>query len=309
MLEKYYQLELSNGIGWNITAMDGVEKWLDDFAYVMMLNYSAVKSSHLNNIIFCKKGNFEKALEYYCADNYDIGKKEDLINWSFHDNYKSVRTWIHKSNQDSICEIDYDGSHKKSVLSMWTSLYPIYQKVQNLGGLPLHAALVEFNGNGVVLAASGRTGKTTSCHRLPSHWKPLGDDEMLVVFDPQNGYNAHPLPTWSAYWLNPFDKKWNVKYSVPISAVFFLMQSNKDEVIRLDKKLAVVNLIKSSKEVYERFTAEFDEQTKRNTAKSQFINSCEFAKKISSFILRQTIDGRFWEQIEKIFETTYNLSG
>ena len=71
----------------------------------------------------------------------------------------------------------------------WESLYR--------GGLPFHATLLEYQGQGIILAAPGGTGKSTCSRRVPPPWRACCDDEVLVVKSPDGRYLAHPFPTWT----------------------------------------------------------------------------------------------------------------
>ncbi|MEE9604789.1 MAG: SynChlorMet cassette protein ScmC, partial [Candidatus Scalindua sp.] len=199
--------------------------------------------------------------------------------------------------------IDNDGSYDLEIVNMLNSLHPIYQRVQDGGGLPLHAALLELDEKGILLAAPGDTGKSTSCRRLPDYWNPLCDDEALVVFDHENRYRAHPFPTWSEYLWKSSDKTWNVQHSVPLHAIFFLEQAESNEVFPLGEGKAAVSINQSATEVSRRLRRKLDDQTKRPLAKLQFDNACNMAKSIPSFTLRASLHGRFWEEMEKTLAT------
>jgi SynChlorMet cassette protein ScmC len=167
----------------------------------------------------------------------------------------------------------------------------------------LHAALLELDGKCILLAAPGSTGKSTSCRRLPDYWNPLGDDEALVVLDHENGYRAHPFPTWSEYWRKSSDKTWNVQHSAPVRTIFFLEQAENDEVIPLGEGVAAVSINQSATEVSKRHWRKLDVETKRPLAKLQFGNACNMARSIPSFTLRASLHGRFWEEMEKTLAT------
>jgi len=107
-------------------------------------------------------------------------------------------------------------------------------------------------GHGFLLAGQGGTGKSTCCRRLPNNWKPLCDDESLIVLDKSKVYHVHPFPTWSDYIQKRAKNIWDVQGSVPLSAIFFLEQSEKDEVIPLSKEQSAILMTKSSKQAYDR---------------------------------------------------------
>jgi SynChlorMet cassette protein ScmC len=294
--EVCYRLNLSNGLGWNLTAINGTGKWLDKLAYIMRLEQT--EKGHLPKIIFCQMGDFLRVSQHYGSIGCDYGPGKNTKEW-FIVGKKVVHTWFNNATSDVICEIDNSGSYELDILNMWFSLQSIYQHVQYGGGLPFHAALLELNGQGILLAANGDTGKSTCCRRIPDYWNPLCDDEALVVFDQENGYLAHPFPTWSEYLWYSSDKLWNVQYSVPICAIFFLEQAEGDEVIPLGEGLAAVAINRSAKEVSWKFWRNLDNETKRPLTIKQFHNACKIAKVIPSFTLRASLHGRFWEKMEK----------
>lgn len=138
---------------------------------------------------------------------------------------------------------------------------------------------------------------------MPDYWNPLGDDEALVVYDHENEYRVHPFPTWSEYLWKSSNKSWNVQYSVPVCAIFFLEQAESDEVIPLGDGMAAVSINQSATQVSRKFWRRLDNDTKRPLATLQFHNACMMAKTIPCFTLRQSLNGRFWEEIEKTLES------
>ena len=86
-----------------------------------------------------------------------------------------------------------------------------------------------------------------------------------------------------------------------LQEVFFLKQAKKDKIIELGRGKAArmfylrffdlinLNLIK-------------DEDEKRKIANILFKNACSVSKKIPAFILEVSLEGRFWEEIEKIIK-------
>jgi SynChlorMet cassette protein ScmC len=226
--------------------------------------------------------------------------KEDLPSngWNASD-LLYLRVWSHREVPDVICELGPQEGEKESFLSMRMALQPVYQRTQDLGGLPLHAALVERNGFGVLLAARGGIGKSTCCRRLQDPWQPLCDDEVLVVCHSQNGYLAHPFPTWSDYFADRFDRTWNIEKYVPLKALFFLEQSETDEVVPMGRGQSAVLVYQSATEVCHRNWMKVDCEEVSNFRKNLFENSCRLAKAIPAFRLKASLKGRFWEKIEE----------
>ena len=182
------------------------------------------------------------------------------------------------------------------------TLLPIYQRSICLGGLPMHAGLAELDGQGILLAAPGDTGKSTCCRRLPEYWHPLGDDESLVVVDRKNKYRAHPFPTWSEYLWKRSEKTWNVQYSVSLAAIFFLEPSETDAVEPLGEGHAAVLMTESAAQIYEKFWRSSDEKDQRKNRGELFNNACKMAKRIPCYRLYVSLHGRFWEKMEEVLE-------
>ncbi|MBI5676765.1 MAG: SynChlorMet cassette protein ScmC [Nitrospirae bacterium] len=286
-----YSLQLSSGDEWFLCGDNGLTPWLDKLASIMELRQKA-QNGH-PKIIFTKlnhgvKGEKYPPLPYFSNDE-----------WICHDE-RIVRIWKNPSVPDVICEVRNDICHEIDILNMGISLKPIYQKAQEQGGLPLHAALAELHGNGILIAASGGTGKSTCSRRLPDHWKALCDDETLIVLDSQKDYQAHPFPSWSNYLWKRSETTWNVQNSVPLSAIFFLEQAETDEVVPVTEGQSAILINESANQVCRKFSRNLKGDDKRMLTNQIFNNACDMAKKIPAFILRAGLHGKFWEEMEEV---------
>ena len=219
--------------------------------------------------------------------------------WKAH-NFPSLRFWHHRKVSDIICEIGNEANHELDIIRMWTSLYSIYLQLKDTGGLPLHGALVERDGRGVLLAGPGGSGKYTMCCRLPHPWSILSDDQALVVFDDRRGYLAHPIPTWSSYLAKRGLLTCNVKHYVSLAAIFFVEKARSDQLIAMGQGHAAVFINHSSTDVCRPIWTMAGVQEKVALKKRIFHNSCELAKTIPAHILRTSLEGRFWEGIERV---------
>ena len=218
--------------------------------------------------------------------------------WDSHD-LQTLCVWFHKYLPDAICKLLPIGDPVLEITTMWRALYTIYLQSINRGGLPFHAGLVEKKGRGILLAGPGDTGKSTCCRRLPDDWKPLCDDETLVVLDNEKRFRAHPFPTWSDYLENASDNTWDVQYSVPLRAVFFLEQSETDETIAIGQGTAAALTVESVAQVFAKYWRTADWDLQRKIRRQVFDNACRLAKRIPAFKLRVSLNGRFWEKIEQ----------
>ena len=292
-----YCLSLGDGSTWWITGDKESARWIDKLAIIMGLQECTLNDSP--KLIFSRIENTDYARDELSHIAFPhLHSRDYSKGWACFE-YKSIRIWHHNSIPHVICELRNNEGVNEYV-NMCFSLHPIYQKSVYGGAVPFHAALVEFEGRGVLLAAPGDTGKTTCCQRLPDHWQPLCDDQALVVHVKQGGYRVHPLPTWSDYFFGRKENTWNVQYSVPLEGVFFLEPSELDEVVPIGAGEATVLINESATQVCQLSLKRASRDDGRKFRKTLFNDACELAKMIPAFRLRVSLSGRFWEQIEKV---------
>jgi SynChlorMet cassette protein ScmC len=210
---------------------------------------------------------------------------------------RSVKFWYREGRLDVVAQIGRDRIHEMDIIRMWTSLYPVYLRVQDSGGLPVHAALVEREGKGILLAGPGNSGKSTACCRLAPPWHTLSDDQALVVRSNRKGYLVHPLPTWSDYIHRRTRGTWAVERFVPLAAVFFLEQAGADQAVPLGRERAAALFYRRSAEVWHSLWARQPEEA-NSLKRRTFDNACQVALHIPAYTLRVSLAGRFWEKIE-----------
>ena len=231
-------------------------------------------------------GNLRKAIGGSRAlwEHYDLG---------------TCSTWFHSTSGDVICEIKDNSVYETQFMNMWYSTQAFFHRSVSGGGLPFHTGLAELNGQGILFAGPGNMGKSTCCRRLPDYWKPLCDDEALVVRDKKKEYRVHPFPTWSDYLWKRAENTWDVHYSVPLGAIFFIEQAETDEAKAVGPGEASILMRESATQVYRKFWRRLDKEDKRRLSLQLFSNACEMAKHIPAFRLSVTLDGKFWEEAEK----------
>ena len=169
------------------------------------------------------------------------------------------------------------------------------------GGMLIHGALAERDGYGVILAASGGTGKTTASTRLPPPWRSHSDDATLVVRDNSGNYIAHPWPTWSRFFDNGPGGSWEVERGVPLAAIFFLSQSQEDHAEPLNISDAVAFLMESVHQIMgpqARRTCIHDETESR--CRMELVAAEALARGIPAYLLHISLTGKFWEAIEGV---------
>jgi SynChlorMet cassette protein ScmC len=195
---------------------------------------------------------------------------------------------------------EYDeGNPKSSPYGLMCEALPaIYWESISRGGLPFHAALLEYQGHRVVLAAPGETGKSTCSRRVPPPWRALSDDEALVVLSPEGRYLVHPFPTWTDYLWERAENTWPVEDALPLAGIFFLEQAAEDDCLPLGGARAALAATGSAGQVMNRFLSWGEAGQARELRMVMFDNACALAKRVPAFRLRVSRTGRFWEKIE-----------
>jgi SynChlorMet cassette protein ScmC len=277
-----YRLSL-NGFHWNLASDPALQGWLDRLASLTEIA-PAPQGRHPRLMFTSKQSNDSRGHSGELPPDYD---------------YQTLRIW-RRASGDLTIEVNNEEGPDSETVNMWSAMFPIYLKAAEHRGLAIHAGLVEFNGRGVLLAGPGNTGKSTCCRRLPLNWKVWSDDLSLVVWDLERGYLVHPFPTWSEYlWDRASGKTWNVQYSVPLQAVIFLEKSAHDEIIPIDSRSrAAIRTNGAAVQIYHWFWQRLASGQRRSQARMVFENACDLARVTPAYILRFSLNGKFWELIE-----------
>jgi SynChlorMet cassette protein ScmC len=177
-------------------------------------------------------------------------------------------------------------------------------RIQQAGGLLLHAALAAYQPadqrpQGVLFAAPGGTGKSTTSRRLPAPWRSLSDDATLLVPDGAGGFRAHPWPTWSRFLAEPgLSASWLVSESIPVRACIFLKQAPEDALEPLGAGQAASLLAESARQI--NFWDRDIPAAERSAFRLQrFDTVCALAKAVPAHLLHISLDGQFWRELEK----------
>lgn len=292
-----YALALSDDTRWWLTADQSLACWMDRFASVMSLGTSPLAGCA--KLVFCREATPAAGSAVVI----------DIIPPAFRNSGSDAHThpWLSQPTilrddfdaADRICLIRHSGSDYLGYVSMGLSLQVIYERSMMKGGLPFHATVLEWNGMGVLLAAPSGTGKTTCYHRVPDYWNRLCDDETLVVVDHENGYRAHPFPTWSNYLFKRRPQTWAAQQSVPVSAIFFLEQAASDKLEPLGPGKAALFASESAMEVCWRYWFGIAQRDLGRCRRKVFDNACTFVAQIPAFLLHVSLSGPFWIKLEE----------
>ncbi|HGJ65312.1 TPA: SynChlorMet cassette protein ScmC [bacterium] len=290
---KGYCLSFNDDTKWWITGIGTAISRVNELTYIM--NLKECSYNNTPKLIFIESEDFQT------NDNDLILSNNGWYQYS----YWNVNIWYHTSCPNVLCEfIDQKNKETENFspeyMALWFSLQPIYRQNIKNKGLPFHSALLELDGLGILLAGIGNIGKSTCCNRVPKPWKALCDDESLIVLTKDNKYFVHPLPTWSDYISNRARNSWDVQYSVPLSAIFFLEQYPEDEVIKIDAVESSMKITQSSAQVWAKFRQKDKGWKQIDYFRDTFNNAVEIAKQIPAYRLRVSLTGKFWEEIEKV---------
>jgi hypothetical protein len=174
--------------------------------------------------------------------------------------------------------------------------------VQSLarGGLLLHGGLAVRDGVGFILAGASGAGKSTACRRLPSPWRSLSDDCVLVVRDATGLYRAHPWPTWSLLRDNGRVESWPVGQAVPLKALLFLRQSPFDRAEPVAPTPATALIIESAVHLA-RTVALTPEGDANRAICSKYLRAARaLAATVPAYRLHISLTGQFWNEIERV---------
>ncbi|KAF1078138.1 hypothetical protein MKMG_00944 [Methanogenium sp. MK-MG] len=281
MSHNRYQITLANGEGWLLSSVPELSSWLDRFARIMGLEPCTAPS---------------------VCHHLHFATQKPPADWKY-DDLRSVTFWYHPEKNDIHCEMEPpdDVTDVLAHIKMSQSLFFIFNSALLHGGMPLHAALLEYEGKAVAIAAPGGTGKTTCAGRVPAPWRALADDLCLVVPDPSGGYAIHPLPTWSRFFYGePCDDRWTVEQNVLLHGIFFLEQAESDGVVPVGTGEAAAGIAGAADQMMRIFYRRMETDRGRALRRQVFENACGMAGSMPAYKLRATLDGRFWEEIEAV---------
>jgi SynChlorMet cassette protein ScmC len=293
-----YRLGLADGQGWMLAGARELAPWLAELASIMELAKGDAYG-HLPLIFLAaKRAQAPRGTEPPLQQiEPPLRAALPPHGWSA-SSLGALTFWKHVDRDDIVVEVPPSPADRTaSTGAMWLALDCIMRAAQAKGGLAFHGALAEFKGKGVIIAGEGGTGKSTACRRLPAPWRVLCDDTTLAVLDSEGHYHCHPFPTWSDIWVRGLEKTWCVERHVPLSLAVFIEQSPRDEVIPLGQGSASVRMYESA------FQASFihkekDSHRSSSLKKELYNNACALALAVPSCILKVSLEGRFWDNME-----------
>jgi len=186
-------------------------------------------------------------------------------------------------------------------LQAWAAAQTICFSAVQRGGFWIHGALIECEGQGVILAGPSGAGKTTASGRVPENWHAHSDDAALVVRDTQGRFWAHPWPNPGSLFFKE-TQSCDVPHAVSLRGIFFLEQSAENSARPLRPTEGVCLLMENARPMAGTLfdtTANDDLRWLRNKL---FDNVCKAANTLQLGRLRLTLTGKFWEEIERFLD-------
>jgi SynChlorMet cassette protein ScmC len=283
--------------GFSLHLGDGSRWWIAGSRYTAFL------AEKLGTIMQLQEGDdLEEGHILFFYDKYKDGRLLDISLLEAHGwiNFQpfSEQFCFHPGLRHLLAEWDSINSPNGPYNLMCLTLPAVFWESICRGGLPFHAALLEYQGQGVILAARGTTGKSTCALRVPPPWRAPCDDEVLAVLSPEGRYLVHPFPTWSDYVTERAANTWKVEDTLPLAGIFFIQQAPEDDCIPLKGSQAALTAICSAGQNMHRIMRWCDPVDVRELKQMMFANAWEIVRQVPAFRLQVSLTGRFWEKIE-----------
>lgn len=131
-------------------------------------------------------------------------------------------------------------------------------------------------------------------------WKPLCDDEALIVRRGRKGFFAHPFPTWSDYLLRGSRKRCDIQNYAPLAGVFFLQQAAEDALLPIKKEEAAARLNYGAHLVCNSAWDKSGDSGRKAIKAKLFNNTCDLLDHVPAYTLKASLTGKFWSKIESV---------
>ena len=311
--ENGYTASLSNGQRWFFIYTEKMLPWMKQMAEIMKLEETTTLMNIDSNssVLFIMEKDNEGKITRVIREKFQpfLGIQQKTNSYSRHDfnifylstleNGKDNINILYDSKSEEMSKANQEDKHRFDIVRMRCATFPIFIKSQHKDGLPFHATLIVRDKEGILLAAPPKTGKSTSCRRISYPWHCLCDDTALITCNEEGKYQVHPFPTWSDYLYHRASPTWNVQESFNLKAIFFLEQAKIDKVVPIGQGQAVIRIHRSSKEI-NHLSGLVNNEKRKQLERKLFDNACTLAKKIPAFILNISLEGQFWNEIEKV---------
>ncbi len=291
-----YVLRLDERFRWTLSASPGAREWLARFAKIIGLHKGHECGFPTLRFIRGHPSNAVGGGNRWPSDDADLASLGDG-GWRA-ETQSYLRIWTGPDKTDKVLELLNTRFDYVETTMMWQAFQQVYEPVIASGGLPVHSALVEHDGTGFLLVGVGGSGKTTCCERLPSGWRHLADDEVLIVRRTNGALAVHPSPTWNSNKIKRGEGSWNISVSLPLGGMFFLEKSSRDKAFPIGLGEAAARINWSANQVCRGRFHNLELALRREWVSRLLENSCRISKDIRAYVLHATRSGQFWTFIE-----------
>jgi SynChlorMet cassette protein ScmC len=291
---------LSNGFVWKVRGKAVSAQWCEELAAILGVSRT---TGGPGADLWIEQGKFR------AGQPFDPSTLLELSSHGVASPRRSyVRAWSdlvllrHEECAYVIAGLGEVGDREGRIDQMRRAMLPFYEAVAARGGLPLHAALAEIRGQGVILAGVSGAGKSTCSRRFPAPWRILSDDLAVVVPCEDGTLRAHPLPTWSAVKAQTVERPCVLRQSVPVRAIFFLVQSDTETAVPVGAGRAALSIYDAAMQVF--MSVDFASGIPGGSTytRTLFENAAEMAAALPAFVLHVSLRGCFWECIERALD-------
>ncbi len=289
-----YLLRLSDNSDWQFTSTtDTAEwEWLNFFASTLGLPVLENDGSAVENgILICSEKRKSECLLEMGASHWGVNARVNEFQLG------PLAVYSTPGSNHLMHVVPNDESHKDWLMSMWYGLYPLYPQLLRMGHLPLHAGLATWRGQGILFAAPGGTGKSTTMRRLPMDWDVHCDDESWLV-NADAGLFSHPLPTWSDLVLRGERKSWNSPHASPAKAIVFLRQAESVKINRLSPAECATLLKQATEQILRRAWAVLPPPDLNKVRARVFELADERSRSLHGYLLDLNLTDPFWTTLE-----------
>jgi SynChlorMet cassette protein ScmC len=287
--EEPYILDLGHGLRWQLSASSQGQFLLNELARVLGLRTG--RNVQWPRLIL--GFNPQEFGEHYPSERVPPHGWDAL-------EFAGSKIWSHSAAEHLLLDVQLGGDPNDFFRAWSFVIQAIYSRGINVGGIPLHAALVERNGLAVALAGASGRGKSTCCNRIPHPWRVLSDDHTLVLPGRNGNSLAHPFPTWGDVLRGTQVETSCVERKVALSAIFFLEQGPSDEIESIGSAETALKINQSAHEIFGCNVATLEQPQRRHTKARLFENACEISKAVKAHVLRVSLRGRFWDKIDEV---------
>ncbi len=295
--KSHYQLELGKNQTWALTASPNCQQWLAEFARILQLQQC--EGEAVRN--FCSL--------FFCTASETLGLQESLsqkdqelkngdAKWSAVPLGRNRLLACHPLSL-FIVEIQDTDRGLHSYQDMWYSLQPVYRRTLEIGGLPVHGAVLLHGDEAILVAASGGTGKSTFARHAAGSWRSISDDEAIILPAEVGGFKIHPMPTWSDYLLQRNRQTWDVQTGYTLKGITFLKraETETESTSPMGQGTASILLVQSASQVLQKRWQDSSTDITVERRKKLFQVAATLVREIPAYTLNVSKRSTIWDDL------------